>query len=168
MRLPRMTIGHWMIVVAGASLTFALFGVTTAAAMVIAAFLLSATIAQPRDWREWLTLLIGALAALPAFFLASVHTFAMRAALFLGHWPSYDNPDPKTLPDRFHPQSEFLEVLIPVGVSVALTSLFALLIRRVRSPLSISHALIVGMALAGLSFILLILDPAGALNWIMD
>src|SRR5437764_326712 len=66
MRLPRMTMQHRMIAVAGSSVVFACFGVTFAAAMGLAAFLVSALIAKPGNWQEWLVLLLGALAALPS------------------------------------------------------------------------------------------------------
>ena len=171
MTFPRMTTRHWMIAVAGSSVVFAVFGVTSFVTMVIVALAFSAVITKPVNRQEWLILLIGALAALPWLWLVLLYTFALRAAFFVGHWPYYSHPDPKDLPDRFHPQSEFLEFLIPVIVSVAVISLFALVTRSARSarqPLGISFAVGMAFILASVPIILLILDPAGVMNWIVD
>jgi MFS family permease len=168
MCLPRMTTRLWTTVVAGSAAIFACFGVSAAVAMVVAAFFVSVLMARPDGWRGWLIVLIGAIAALPLFGITLLYTFALRAALFLGHWPSYNNPDPKTLPDRFHPQSEFLEIVLPLVISVSVTNLVAFLVTRVRSNDRFLYA--VGMALASwvISYILIVLDPVGVLNWYLD
>ncbi len=167
MRLPRMTTQHWMIAVAGSSVVLACFGVTFAAAIVLTAFLVSALITRPANWKEWLVLLLGAFAALPSILLASLYTIAFRATLFLGHWPYYGHPDSKDLPDRFHPCSEFLEFLIPVMTSVSLTCLVGFAVRSTRPCqqfyCAIGAALVIGIG----SIILLFLDPAGVL-WVVD
>jgi hypothetical protein len=52
MQRLRLTTGHWIIAVAGSSVDFACFGVSVPVAMVIAAFMASALIAQPGSWQE--------------------------------------------------------------------------------------------------------------------
>jgi hypothetical protein len=157
-----------MIVVAGSSIVFACLGVSFAAAMVLAAFLISALIAKPDNWQEWLVLLLGAFAALPSMVLASLYTFAFRAALFLGHWPYYAHPDPKDLPERFHPYSEFLEYLVPVMISVALTCLLAFAVPRASPCRQFYYAVGGALAIGALPIILLLLDPAGVGEWVAD
>jgi hypothetical protein len=114
--------------------------------------------------------LVAAVAALPFSFLAFVYTSACRAALYIGHWPHYNDPDPKSLPDHFHPHTEFLEFLIPTSVSVAVTCLFFKQIMRFATwPQRLEFALTLAFfSLAVLAFLPLVGDPAGVLNWMMD
>lgn len=101
--------------------------------------------------------------------LGWIYTFALRAALFLGHWPSYNNPDPKNLPDEFHPQTEFLMSVIPIVVSVGVTCLFATLMARL-APRSrrIVNSVFAGILFGFLSYMMIGADPFGVLNWLMD
>jgi hypothetical protein len=169
MRLPRMTTRDWMIAVAGSSIVFACLGVSFAAAMVLVAFLISALIARPANGKEWLVLLLGAFAALPSILLAWLYTFAFRAALYVGHWPYYNNPDPKDLPERFHPYSEFLKYLVPVVISVASTCLFAFAVPRLARPCRQFYCAVAGaLAIGALPILLFFLDPAGVWEWIID
>jgi hypothetical protein len=93
----------------------------------------------------------------------------LRAALFLGHWPYYAHPDPKDLPDRFHPHSEFLQIVIPFLMSVTLTTLFAFLLIRFALPhRRFYYAVGMALALWVISYMLLMLDPAGVLDWYVD
>jgi hypothetical protein len=168
MRLPRMTTGQWMISVAGSAIVFAYFGVNLGAAMVITAFVGSALIARPVVWHDWLILLIGALSALPWIWLAYIYTFACRAAVFLGRWPYYAHPDPKDLPDRFH-QSDFLDIVIPTIVSVILTCVLTLLVRRlVPWPRAVANALVILLALWLFAVAFIAIDPGGVLVWFAD
>jgi hypothetical protein len=163
------SIGQWMIAVAGTAVVFAVFGVNGAVGMVAVALFVSVLITKPDDWRDWVVLLIGAATALPLMLLAWLYTFALRAALFLGHWPSYNNPDPRNLPDEFHPQTEFLMSVIPIVVSVFMTCLFATLMARL-APRSrrIVDAVFVGIFFGFLSYMMLGADPFGVLNWFLD
>ena len=165
----RLTIRQWMIAVAGAAVVFAAFGVNGAVGMVIVAFFISTLFTKPKDWQAWVVLVLAAAAGLPLMLLAWLYTFALRAALFLGHWPSYNNPDPKNLPDEFHPQTEFLMSVIPIIVSVGVTCLFATLMSRF-APRSrrIVDALFAGILFWFLSYMMIGADPFGVLNWFMD
>jgi Fe2+ transport system protein B len=165
----RLTIRQWMIAVAGTAALFAAFGVNTAVGTVIVAFFVSALFTMPEDRQAWVVLLLAAVAALPMIHLASLYTFACRAALFLGHWPSYNNPDPTYLPDEFQPQTEFLAFVIPTIISVAVTCLFATLVARFASrSRRIAFALTPAILLYVFSYLVLLADPLGVLDWLVD
>jgi hypothetical protein len=158
-----------MIAVAGAAVVFAAFGVNAAVGMVIVAFFISALITKPKDWQTWVVLVLAAAAGLPVMQLAWLYTFALRAALFLGHWPSYNNPDPKDLPDEFHPQTEFLMSVIPIVVSVGVTCLFATVMARLAPPSRrVVDAVFTAIFFGFLSYMVLGADPFGFLNWLLD
>ena len=168
-RMLRLTTRRWMIAIAGLSVVLAWVGVTLPLAIVVSAFVLSALIAKPDSWQVWLILLVGAIAALPLTLFGYIHAFAIRAALFLGHWPYFAHPDPKDLPGRFHSQYEFIDLLIPVMVSVSFTSLFASLVCRFARPSrKIPYAIGMTLTFWVLSLFLLILDPTGVVAWYMD
>jgi hypothetical protein len=54
---------------------------------------------------------IGALAVAPVCVLICF-SYALRARLELGHWPTYGNPDPKTLGWSVHHQLVFLSMFL--------------------------------------------------------
>ena len=58
--------------------------------------------------------------AFPLLWLFGVFVFYIRSRYFLGHWPTYSNPDPKWLPFEFH-HAFFMLAVFPV-----LWSLFVL------------------------------------------
>ena len=168
---PQVSIRHWLIAVAGLSVVFACFGVTEFVTAAIAVLAISAVITKPISRKEWLVLLAGAVAAIPWFLLAWLYAFALRVAFFVGHWPFYNHPDPKDLPDRFHPHSELLEFAIPVLISSAATSFLLIVMRSAQSarrPPGISFALAMAFAVASCAIIVLVLDPAGVLKWLVD
>ena len=160
---------QWMIAVAGAAVVFGLFGVNWAVATAISAFAISALVTKPDVWQGWTLLVIAAVAAVPFILLAFIYTAAFRAALYIGHWPQYNNPDPKSLPVHFHPQTEFLEFLIPTSVSVAVTCLFFTQVMRFATwPRRLEFAVWVAILLWLFAFLVLRGDPAGVLTWMMD
>jgi hypothetical protein len=168
MPMPRMTTQQWMISVAGSAVVFACFGVNVVAAMVIAAFVVSALVAKPIVWHDWLILLIGQLSALPWMWLAYFYTFACRAAFFVGHWPYYKHPDPDGLPVRFH-QSDFLDNVIATIVSIILTCVVTLSVRRVTPwPRAVAYALAMLLALWFVEVVFNTFDPIGVLDWFAD
>jgi hypothetical protein len=165
----RISIRQAMIAVAGAAVAFAVFGVNHAVTMVLVGFFASTLIARPAVRQDWLLLLTASIAALPFILLAWMYTFAFRAALFLGHWPRFNNPDPSYLPDHFNPHTEFLEFLIPTIVSVALTCVFVAQVMRFAAwPRRLKFALFPATLLWLLAFLLLVGDPAGIMGWILD
>ncbi len=165
----RISIRQGMIAVAGAAIVFGVFGVNQAVTMVIAAFVVSALVTSSNVWQRWTLLVTAAVAALPFILLASLYTFAFRAALFLGHWPYYGHPNPKDLPDHFNWQTEFLDFLIPTSVSVALTFLFVTQVMRFATwPRRLEFAVLTATLLWLFASLVLVGDPAGVMNWIWD
>jgi hypothetical protein len=125
--------------------------------------------APERPVSLWLVLPMAAIATLPSIWLASLYTEAIRAALYLGHRPYFGHPDPKDLPDNFHPHTKPLGFLIPAAVFVTLTALTTFLLLRFpgwRGRLWLA-VLVVPSFWALYSF-LLCLDPAGVFEWICD
>lgn len=160
---------HWMIVVAGVAVVFGVFGVNKGTSMVLVAYLISLLIFRPDVWQARLLQVLASCAALPFILLASIYTFAFRAALFLGHWPYYAHPDPKDLPVHFHPHTEFLEFVIPTVASVIVTCLFVRTIMRFATwGRRLQFALLAAFLLWMLSYLLLVSDDFGVLKWIMD
>jgi hypothetical protein len=162
---PRITIGQGMIAVAGSAVVFALFGVNQAAAIAIGAFFVSACIIRPEVWQGWVLLSMAAFAALPFMLMAAIYTFTIRAALFLGHWPtSYTYP--KNLPVHFHPASEALEFAIPTLVSIAVTYLFFTLVMRFATwPRRLEFGLAAALLHWLVGFALMFADPFPVLQW---
>jgi hypothetical protein len=158
-----------MIAVGATGVAFAVSRINPVLAMIVATFFFCTGVTGPNDFRSWSLLSIGVLAALPYAGLAWLYTFALRAAIFLGHWPSYDNPDPKNLPDRFGPQTEFLELVIPMFASIGVTWLFVSQARRFTTWYQrFEFAAWVTILLWLVAFLLLGGDPAGVRNWIAD
>jgi hypothetical protein len=116
----------------------------------------------------WLIAYLAFPSALPLAFLVLVYTTAARAAIYLGHWPTYGHPDPKDLPEHFRPP-EFLKWLIPLGSIPLVVGLIVLVVKQLvplRWRLAISLWILVG--LWAWSIVLLFLDPAGVLEWLVD
>jgi hypothetical protein len=167
-RWPRISIGQGMIAVAGSAVVFALFGVNQAAAIAIGAFFVSAYITRPEVWQGWVLLSMAAVAAFPFMLMAAMYAFTIRAALFLGHWPSF-NTYPKNLPDHFHPASEVLEFVIPTLVSVAVTYLFFTRVMRFATwPQRLEFGLAAALLLWLVAWALICGDPFRVREWIFD
>jgi hypothetical protein len=167
-RRPRISIGQGMIAVAGSAVVFALFGVNQVAAIAIGAFFVSTCITRPEVWQGWVLLSTAAFAAFPFILIAAMHTFAFRAALFLGHRPTYYTY-PKNLPDYFHSASKYLDFVIPTLVSVAVTYLFFRLVMRFATwPRRLEFGLAAASLLWLFAFVLMCSDPFRVGEWILD
>lgn len=94
----RISIRQGMIAVAGAAIVFGVFGVNQAVTMVIAAFVVSALVTSSNVWQRWTLLVTAAVAALPFILLASLYTFAFRAAFFSAIGRTTGTPIPRTFP----------------------------------------------------------------------
>ena len=100
----------------GAKVGLAVFGVNEGAGVVLVAFLKSSPHLQTGRLAGVAPSRAGFARRL-AIHSAGINLYLRRASrFFLGHWPQFNNPDPKELPDHFQPQSEFLEFLPTHGV----------------------------------------------------
>lgn len=90
---------------------------------------------------------------------------AIRAWLYMGRWPSYGNPDPKTLPLPFNNAIELCVGLFIVvsGTTVALWST-----RRLRLWGRILLACSGVIVLWLIAFTLMRIDPGGVAEWYLD
>ncbi len=110
-----------------------------------------------------------ALGALPMTLWFWLWTFAWRVRLYLGRWPYYGHPDPKNLPDRFQPQTEILENLIPWGAFLLLVFVVTRLVGRVPNyKVRMLVASLLSVAGWAIAFGLLFLDPGDFFEWIID
>jgi hypothetical protein len=106
---------------------------------------------------------------LPLTWWFSVLTHAWRARLYLGHWPYYNNPDPKSLPDHFHPQTEILERVVPWSGLLILVIVCLLLLGIVKDHKKRMLCASVLVVLGWISAVaLLFFDPGGFFEWILD
>lgn len=113
--------------------------------------------------------LFFAVGVFPFYWWLYVLTFAWRASQYLGHWPRYNNPDPKTLPDHFNPATEYLDTLIPWSILFLTVTILTWLVTKSRS--SHLRILISSCAIPLLwlgCFALMRLDPMGLMDWIFD
>jgi hypothetical protein len=159
-----------MIAGAGQAVVFAVFRVNRFAAILIVAFVLSALVLKPRQWQAWLLLSIAAIAASPyGLLLADRYTFAIRVAIFLGYWQTYNNPGPNSLPVNFHPQTAWLNYLVPTLVSTVGTRLFMKMCMKLATwPQRLQITVLALPAAWGIALLLRELDPPGVLIRIFD
>ena len=98
---------------------------------------------------------------------ASMISFAIRAWRFMGRWPSYDQPDPKNLSVVL--QSALIDRVVAGVVLVTLSGLTLRLLTRVRSPwYRVAVAAVVCVVGIGVGYLLLITDPGGVIEWVVD
>ena len=107
------------------------------------------------------------LTALVWAYPVSLYVYAAVAAVIVGHWPSYGQPDPKDL------QLPALHLAVAAGFYVSACAAPAWAVcfpvcARVRSWRSVRwHTACFATGVAVL-FVSLFLDPFGALNWYAD
>ena len=104
---------------------------------------------------------------LPITFHASLYSYAIRARIVLGQWPSFDNPDPKALGFTYH--HEIIYYILSVTlISPAFYILFSILIKKYYK-LWISTEF--GKSLRRiyiLFYVLIFIDFTGFFGWYLD
>jgi len=104
----------------------------------------------------------------PLIVYFSLYFLFIHARIFLGHWPSYGNPDPKTLPDGFDPYFAFFDTAfesLPWSFLATIVTYPLLALPGLRPA---TRSLWVPACVWGVCFTLLVLDPFGAFNWYAD
>lgn len=106
-------------------------------------------------------------ATYPVLMILSVLLAGAGARLYLGHWPSFNNPDPKQIAWGL-PQGTILICLMIVPVSPLCASALALYGRWQ----SKEFPLVSVLTLTGISLVAFFafarIDPGGFLNWLAD
>lgn len=125
-----------------------------------------------------LTLLLAFPGYLPLGFWVYVQSLAIRARLFLGHWPTYRDPGPYALPEDFHYATGWVDwALATLAVLLAGLVTWYLAGRGDprKDPRDPYHAWSCTFWMAvrsAATFCLLVLlvhfDPLGAFRWVMD
>ena len=111
-----------------------------------------------------ITLLV---AAFPVLLIFDLLGYAFKAAVHLGHWPSYANPDPKQLGWRFHHGVLQLEWIgFPV---VSLSAIILAILGRFHSRDFPTWSVILLTIASFVVFLLYSrLDPGGMVAWFWD
>ena len=110
-----------------------------------------------------------AIAWLPYALWIGCLVYASRASLYLGHWPHYGHPDPKSLPSSLGILPEWTDAVVAASVLVILVGLsFRFVARTVPArwwPWATSTMSFVAWS----AFIVLAsADPCGILDWLLD
>ena len=111
---------------------------------------------------------IATMGLLPVAAWLSGMLFAWRTSIFLGRWPTYGQPDPKSLPDSFDPMLPFYRSALWCVVILASTAITLFLHKTKHQELKIPIAALFSFLTFAMFFVLLFLDPRGMFEWIMD
>ena len=115
-----------------------------------------------RDAAATIAVILFITAASPAVaLLLGVHADAIAATFYLGHFPSYNNPDPETLPGWLSIPSILL-----VPTLFLWPFLLPALLRRwgISQPAQLLSSLVLFI----FAWTFFLLDPLGVLSWIID
>jgi len=94
---------------------------------------------------------------------------AVRASNYIGFWPKYGHPDPKTLPPEFWIHGWPFEYALPFIIGCVMAGLPAWLIVKKTPAFAWIPVAFLGMVLLILfGFLVLYLDPSGAVEWYFD
>ena len=120
-----------------------------------------------KQFNKPLPLVALILAVFPVLSLLALLLGVFAARLHLGHWPSYNNPDPKQIASGLpHLVIQLCLMLVPVSVFSAIA---LALVGRSRSKQFPFWTILMATAV---SVALLIaygrIDPGGFVNWFMD
>ena len=111
--------------------------------------------------------IILAVGSLPISFWFSIYLNATRASRYLGYWPTYGHPDPKTLPEEFW--SWPYDFGVPLIVVCVIASVPASIIIKKVSPVFWAPLALSGfVVLVLLGLTVCSLDPGGTLDWYFD
>ncbi len=117
--------------------------------------------------RRPLAIIALLLAAFPVFLIVALLGYAFTACVYLGHWPSYSNPDPKQLGWWVHHSA--LQIGF-VGFPVVTILAFCLaIVGRLRSrDFPIGTVVITAVASIALAVAFAKIDPGGVMAWFWD
>lgn len=96
----------------------------------------------------------------------SMVSFATRAYVYLGRWPEYGRPDPKNLPMEVQEATIDLAVAAVVWLALSISTLAML--RRLTPLKRVLMSLFVAILATSLACGLLMLDPGGVIEWVID
>ena len=107
------------------------------------------------------------LAAFPLFLILAVFCYAALASVYLGHWPTYGNPDPKQL--GWWVQHSALQLgFAASSFTPVLTVCLAIFSRRRSRDFPIWIVIITATASAALLVCWGRFDPGGVVAWFWD
>ena len=118
-----------------------------------------------RPWRMFTLLL----AAFPLLLILALHFYALEAMVSLGHWPSYENPNPKQLGGWLRLQYPALAVGLMNWPMASLMSIALAIFGRVSSrDFPIWTVIITAIVSFALFMAWGWFDPGGLGTWFMD
>jgi len=107
------------------------------------------------------------LATFPFVLLAVFFSYVLRARLFLGHWPSYNQPDPKQL--GWWIQHSFLQVGFVALPAVALGAVILAIVGRFqRRDFPVRTIIAIAALACGVLIAFARVDPGGFIAWFWD
>jgi hypothetical protein len=114
-----------------------------------------------------LHLLTLLLAAFPLFVMVAFFAYVIRARLYLGHWPSYNHPDPKQL--GWWIQHSLLQLGFVGFPFASLLAVVSAIVGRVRSREFPFWTIIITIIVASAVLIAFtLIDPGGFVDWFWD
>jgi hypothetical protein len=107
------------------------------------------------------------LAVSPAFMIAALLEYATRARVYLGHWPSYNNPDPKNL--GWFIQHAALQLGFTLFPLPLLGAVFLSIAGRAKTP-DFPLKCVLGTAIVCSALLIAYcrIDPGGFVEWFWD
>ena len=107
------------------------------------------------------------LATFPFLLLIVFFSYVLRARLFLGHWPSYNQPDPKQL--GWWIQHSFLQLGFIAFPAVALSAIILAIVGRFhRRDFPVWTILAITALACGVLIAFARVDPGGFIVWFWD
>jgi hypothetical protein len=115
------------------------------------------------DWVFW------GLSMTPFLCLCMWYSFPIRARIALGHWPSYDHPDPKTLGFDIHHGMAVLSLLLFIESFLVFPLVCVIHWRRLGDPETPHWLGVIGFLIAySVGMILFRTDPWDFGGWVFD
>ena len=107
------------------------------------------------------------MATFPFLLLTVFFSYVLRARLFLGHWPSYNQPDPKQL--GWWIQHSFLQLGFISFPAVALSAvIFAIVGRFHRRDFPLWTIIAITLLACCVLIAFARVDPGGFIEWVLD
>src|SRR5262245_47291751 len=124
---------------------------------------------RPFVGKERLAIITLLLAVFPLLLVLGSLSYACEAAIYLGHWPSYNNPDPKQLPGWFAIQHDALGVGLLASEAIFCLAIGLAIVGRICSrEFPLAWMILVAAVSVGLALVYVHFDPGGVLSWFFD
>jgi hypothetical protein len=121
---------------------------------------------EPPAWDQLLKSVAISLAASPLLLGFAFFEFALEVFLQLGHWPSYKNPNPRSLGCTTHELG--LYVLLMSWPVAPLLAVCLAILARIRFQFPVWRVTTLAALSSGALIAWVKIDPAGVFDWFFD